>query len=117
MKLMDNLVVRLGLAALLAFKALDDFFATALTIAYRMNLLGAGIHPRPCRARPGSCRHARGAANRRGHRSGCEHEPIRDRQCRDPLPAPGSRVVAAFKPAMELAKRTGSGLNSKVCSL
>ena len=40
MKIMDNLVVRLVLAALIAFKALDAFFATALTIAYRMNLVG-----------------------------------------------------------------------------
>jgi hypothetical protein len=38
MKLMDNIPVRLGLAALLAFKAFDDLFATALTLAYRLRL-------------------------------------------------------------------------------
>jgi hypothetical protein len=41
MKITDILVVRLALAGLLAFKALDAFFATALTFAYRMDLLGA----------------------------------------------------------------------------
>ena len=41
MKIMDSLVVRLALAALLAFKAFNDFFATALTIAYKMNAFGA----------------------------------------------------------------------------
>jgi hypothetical protein len=40
MKIMDFLIVRLALAALIAFKALDDVFATALTMAYRMNFLG-----------------------------------------------------------------------------
>jgi hypothetical protein len=41
MKIMDLLFVRLMLAALIAFKAFDDLFATALTIAYRMNAEGA----------------------------------------------------------------------------
>jgi len=41
MKIMDTLVVRLVLAALLAFKAFDDFFATALTLVYKMNVTGA----------------------------------------------------------------------------
>ena len=40
MKIIDLSVVRLVLGALIALKALDAFFATALTIAYRMNLVG-----------------------------------------------------------------------------
>lgn len=40
MKIMDNLVVRLVLAVFIAFKALDAFFSTALTITYRVNFVG-----------------------------------------------------------------------------
>jgi hypothetical protein len=35
---MDILVVRLVVATLIAFKVFDDFFATMLTIAYRLNM-------------------------------------------------------------------------------
>jgi hypothetical protein len=41
MRIMDLLFVRLTLAALIAFKAFDAFFATALTMAYRMGAIGA----------------------------------------------------------------------------
>lgn len=51
MKIMDMLSVRLMVAALIALKALDDFFATALTSAYRMGALG--MAERLGRATPG----------------------------------------------------------------
>jgi hypothetical protein len=41
MKIMDRLFVRIMAGVLLAFMAFNDFFATALTIAYRMNAGGA----------------------------------------------------------------------------
>lgn len=41
---MEQVFVRLMVAALLAFKALDDVFATALTIAYRRGALGVAEH-------------------------------------------------------------------------
>ncbi|MFH1574782.1 MAG: hypothetical protein ABIG68_12420 [Acidobacteriota bacterium] len=40
MRIMDPPLVRLMVTALLALKALDDFFATTLTIAHRIGALG-----------------------------------------------------------------------------
>ena len=51
MRIMDLLVVRLLVVALIAFKALDAFFATALTIAYRTN--AGGVAERLGRLTPG----------------------------------------------------------------
>jgi hypothetical protein len=51
MQIMDLLLVRLMLSALIALNAFNDFFATALTIAYRMGALG--VAERLGRATPG----------------------------------------------------------------
>ena len=41
MKILDNAVVRLAIVFLIAFKVIDELFATVLTLAYRMSALGA----------------------------------------------------------------------------
>ena len=51
MQIMDPMLVRLMVAALFALKALDDFFATALAIAYRIGAFG--VAERLGRATPG----------------------------------------------------------------
>ena len=41
MKILDNAVVRLGIVSLIAFRVIDDLFATVLTLVYRVSALGA----------------------------------------------------------------------------